>query len=451
MIEAIEPRQDSIVLSATIDNPGDRDISLNRARSFVLDEGDHAVHHLNPPFDNPELRVAGHTRLSGRLVFIGPPGPSTRQMMLSTNEGIGTADNPYDNSPVLKASLPVAAPGETDAVSQAAHANGSVLRIDRVTVNEAGCLVALLATNGNDRAILLNHRDSLALTDRGGATAPVQPPLDNPELVVPPGDRLDAVLVFPCGRLDTAGGLQLSSNRGAGGTIDNPYDTLPIFALPVRAETAAGGGTLPQPHAAVSPIARSELTPVLFVAAGDTASGNTPAAQPPRRSPEPVAANPTEPGLPQARPLPAPAAASPPAENPAQLEAALHASRSDRGVRVVLSADELFGSSRDALDPGADAVLASLDALIAATHPREVDINGHTDSSGDDDDNLTMSEQRAHAVAAWLEQHSPKRHPRFVAKGYGRTRPVAPNHNPDGSDNPDDRARNRRIEILLRR
>ena len=39
----------------------------------------------------------------------------------------------------------------------------------------------------------------------------------------------------------------------------------------------------------------------------------------------------------------------------------------------------------------------------------------------------------------------------IVEKGYGRSRPVAPNHNADGSDSPEGRQQNRRIEIYLRR
>jgi OOP family OmpA-OmpF porin len=33
--------------------------------------------------------------------------------------------------------------------------------------------------------------------------------------------------------------------------------------------------------------------------------------------------------------------------------------------------------------------------------------------------------------------------------GYGKTRPIAPNTNPDGSDNPIGRQKNRRVEILI--
>jgi outer membrane protein OmpA-like peptidoglycan-associated protein len=456
MVKSIERLPDSIVLSATITNRGDHSISLDRARSFVLEEGGHAVHYLNPPAGNPELLLPAHSDIEGRLVFIGPAAPATRQLTLSANEGIGTPDNPYDNQPVLRAALPIGA--EDSTAAQATHPSGTTLRIERISANPGGCVLSVLATNGNDRAIRLNQASSLALIDPRGASAPVEPPRDNPDLVVPPGARLDAELAFPCGRLDASGGLTLSSNRGTGGTPDNPYETMPVFTLALHPETVGPGSPLPASHAAITPIARSVLAPARGIAVGAVES---PAASAPRSPPEPPKHVPASPAETDISPPP-PAGTgrtathqpATPTSHPAtasQLEKELRAARTDRGLRIVLPADELFGSSRDSLDPGADAVLTQLDELIAATHPREIDIAGHTDSEGDDEDNLKLSEERAHAVAVWLEQHSPRRHPRFVEKGYGRTRPVAPNHNPDGSDNPDGRARNRRIDILLRR
>jgi outer membrane protein OmpA-like peptidoglycan-associated protein len=117
----------------------------------------------------------------------------------------------------------------------------------------------------------------------------------------------------------------------------------------------------------------------------------------------------------------------------------------------VLPADELFGAAPDTLDASSDPLLAQLAELIAKTRPREVVVVGHTDSVGTDDDNLLLSQERAHVVAAWLAARAAKRGPHFVEQGYGRTRPVAPNHKADGSDNPEGRAQNRRIETLLRR
>jgi photosystem I P700 chlorophyll a apoprotein A2 len=37
----------------------------------------------------------------------------------------------------------------------------------------------------------------------------------------------------------------------------------------------------------------------------------------------------------------------------------------------------------------------------------------------------------------------------FATKGFGATKPVAPNQKPDGSDDPEGRQKNRRVEIIL--
>jgi len=77
-----------------------------------------------------------------------------------------------------------------------------------------------------------------------------------------------------------------------------------------------------------------------------------------------------------------------------------------------------------------------------------VEISGHTDSRGTDDYNLKLSDNRAKSVVSWLKQRKiPGK--RMVAKGYGETRHIAPNENPDGSDNPEGRQMNRRIELTI--
>lgn len=135
----------------------------------------------------------------------------------------------------------------------------------------------------------------------------------------------------------------------------------------------------------------------------------------------------------------------------AQLEAALGATRTERGTQIVLPADALFGPAGAKIEPGAEPQLAQLAQLIAAAKPREVTVAGHTDGVGGDDENLSLSQERARAVAAWLKANTPKPGPRLVENGYGRTRPRAPNHHPDGSVNAEGRERNRRIEVTLRR
>jgi outer membrane protein OmpA-like peptidoglycan-associated protein len=77
-----------------------------------------------------------------------------------------------------------------------------------------------------------------------------------------------------------------------------------------------------------------------------------------------------------------------------------------------------------------------------------VEISGHTDSRGSDEYNLKLSRNRAKSVVAWLKKRKVSSK-RVIAKGYGENRHIAPNENPDGTDNPEGRQMNRRIELTI--
>ena len=117
-------------------------------------------------------------------------------------------------------------------------------------------------------------------------------------------------------------------------------------------------------------------------------------------------------------------------------------------TRLVLGADTLFEFDRADLTAAATKSLGALASAIRERHARGASIEGHTDAKGGDDYNQKLSEQRAAAVRDWLVADG------AVAKGtpivdHGETRPVAPNTRPDGSDDPEARARNRRVEVVL--
>jgi len=76
-------------------------------------------------------------------------------------------------------------------------------------------------------------------------------------------------------------------------------------------------------------------------------------------------------------------------------------------------------------------------------------LEGHTDAIGSDARNQKLSEQRAEAVKSWFVEKESLRNVSFTTKGYGASRPVAPNKKPDGSDDPDGRQKNRRVEIVI--
>ncbi|MBX3163137.1 MAG: OmpA family protein [Bacteroidetes bacterium] len=77
-----------------------------------------------------------------------------------------------------------------------------------------------------------------------------------------------------------------------------------------------------------------------------------------------------------------------------------------------------------------------------------IEISAHTDSKGSNKANLELSQSRAESVVAYLISRGidPLQ---LAAKGYGESKPMAPNTKPDGSDNPDGRAKNRRTEFEI--
>jgi len=77
-----------------------------------------------------------------------------------------------------------------------------------------------------------------------------------------------------------------------------------------------------------------------------------------------------------------------------------------------------------------------------------VEISSHTDSVGTDQSNMTLSQNRAQSVVDYLIQKGISKE-RLVAKGYGESKPIAPNSNPDGTDNPVGRQKNRRTEFRV--
>jgi outer membrane protein OmpA-like peptidoglycan-associated protein len=93
----------------------------------------------------------------------------------------------------------------------------------------------------------------------------------------------------------------------------------------------------------------------------------------------------------------------------------------------------------------------SLDKLVAMleAHPDvKIELSAHTDSKGSEELNQKLSEARAKSCVDYLVSKGIAAD-RLTSKGYAATRPIAPNTNPDGSDNPEGRARNRRTEFKV--
>ncbi len=77
-----------------------------------------------------------------------------------------------------------------------------------------------------------------------------------------------------------------------------------------------------------------------------------------------------------------------------------------------------------------------------------VEISSHTDSIGTKESNILLSQRRAQSVVHFLTERGITKN-RLIARGYGEDYPIAPNSHPDGSDNPEGRAMNRRTEFRI--
>ena len=92
-------------------------------------------------------------------------------------------------------------------------------------------------------------------------------------------------------------------------------------------------------------------------------------------------------------------------------------------------------------------VVETVASKMSAEPGLRVSLEGHTDSVGSEEYNLSLGERRGDSVQRALEEKGITSD-RMTTKSYGEERPAEPNTNPDGSDNPAGRAKNRRTEII---
>ena len=127
----------------------------------------------------------------------------------------------------------------------------------------------------------------------------------------------------------------------------------------------------------------------------------------------------------------------------------LGAKVTDKQIQIALSADVLFDFDSFSLRPEATIALQKVAEVLKSYAPAPVLIEGHTDGKGDAAYNMTLSDRRAEAVKRWLTSPGEVEAKRMSSKGWGKTRPVAPNTTPDGADDPAGRQKNRRVEITV--
>jgi outer membrane protein OmpA-like peptidoglycan-associated protein len=113
-------------------------------------------------------------------------------------------------------------------------------------------------------------------------------------------------------------------------------------------------------------------------------------------------------------------------------------------VLLRLPADVLFDFDSAQLKPEADPLLSQAIALITKYPQADVHIDGYSDSFGKPDYDQTLSQQRAVAVEAWLQQRIAQGTYSFHSQGHGSTSFIVP-----ATATIDEQQPNRRVEILI--
>jgi outer membrane protein OmpA-like peptidoglycan-associated protein len=116
--------------------------------------------------------------------------------------------------------------------------------------------------------------------------------------------------------------------------------------------------------------------------------------------------------------------------------------RQGNNIRLIMPGDVTFDVNSYAIRPEFFAVLQSVALVLTEYSKTAIKISGHTDSTGGEALNQTLSERRAESVRAYLVQQNVASG-RIQAVGYGYRYPAASNDTQEG------RQLNRRVEIEI--
>jgi OOP family OmpA-OmpF porin len=114
-----------------------------------------------------------------------------------------------------------------------------------------------------------------------------------------------------------------------------------------------------------------------------------------------------------------------------------------QGAKITVKGTIFFAPNTAVIEGRSTPLLTEI-ANLLIQHPEllQVEVQGHTDDTGSEARNASLSEERASAVKDWLGKAGVERD-RLIAKGYGATKPLAPNVTEQN------RARNRRVEFVV--
>jgi outer membrane protein OmpA-like peptidoglycan-associated protein len=108
----------------------------------------------------------------------------------------------------------------------------------------------------------------------------------------------------------------------------------------------------------------------------------------------------------------------------------------------------LFEYGEDHISTQFTAEVEKISAYLAGNRSATLKITGYSDSEGDEKFNRSLSERRALSLKKYFIEKGISAS-RISTAGKGENNPAAPNTNPDGSDNPEGRKLNRRVEFII--
>jgi len=117
-------------------------------------------------------------------------------------------------------------------------------------------------------------------------------------------------------------------------------------------------------------------------------------------------------------------------------------------ARIFVLGPVYFGFDRYSVVGDTRATLNEVIQAMEGVQELRIEVVGHTDSKGSDTYNMGLSRRRAEKVVEFLIQ-SGVDEKRITSSGAGETEPVARNTNPNGSDSPEGRKLNRRVEFRV--